>query len=216
MELAPGVHRIDGIGGVNAYLVVADDGLYVVDTGMPGNVDRILAFIRRTGHEPGEVREIVITHSDPDHTGSAVRLKEATGARIAIHAADAPALAGTPGVRATGWAGAVFRAAALLIRAPHAEPDRTLDEGDTVAGFRVLHVPGHTAGSIALHRDDGVVISGDALLSDSKGALELPRKALALDYERALASARRIRELEPSLLLPGHGLPVRAERGSGE
>ena len=70
------------------------DGVMVVDTGMPGNADRILACAERFGRAGG-IRYIVLTHSDMDHVGSAARLKELTGAAVAIHWLDAPVLAGT-------------------------------------------------------------------------------------------------------------------------
>ena len=83
-----------------------------------------------------------------------------------------------------------------------------LKDGDTISGLRVMHVPGHTRGSIALYREDGVVFSGDVLLADSSGRIQPPAEALALNPARALASADLIDSLGFTLLLPGHGQPV--------
>lgn len=71
-----------------------------------------------------------------------------------------------------------------------------------------MHVPGHTRGSIALYREDGVVFSGDVLLADSSGRIQPPAEALALNPARALASAHMIDSLGFTILLPGHGPPV--------
>ena len=80
MRLSEDLYRIDGINGANVYLLIADEGLTLVDSGMPGNAETILAAIRGIGREPSELRYVVLTHSDPDHSGSAARLKELTGA----------------------------------------------------------------------------------------------------------------------------------------
>lgn len=92
-------------------------------------------------------------------------------------------------------------------------PDRLLEDGDTVGGLRVVHIPGHTDGSIALLRDDGVVFTGDALLSDEDGNVVPPHPKLAQDPAQAAASADRILALRPRLVLTGHGAPATPEPG---
>ena len=87
-------------------------------------------------------------------------------------------------------------------------PDRLLLDGDMVGGLRVMHIPGHTPGSIALVREDGVVFSGDALLSDKDGNAIPPDPRLAEDPDQATRSAEAIQALQPRLILPGHGAPV--------
>ncbi len=212
MKVADDIHRVDGVRGANVYLVVTPaDGLLMVDTGLPGNAQRIVDFVRGIGHEPSDVRIIVITHADPDHMGSVADLKDLTGADVAIHAEDAPALADErPSKQVKGALGVAFRAigAMGLMRMSPLQADRLLLEGDRVDGFRVVETPGHTAGSISLVRGDGVVFSGDALLSDGQGKARPPRKVLTDDMDQALASVGKIYGLEPSLLLPGHGEPV--------
>lgn len=208
VKVSDGLYRVDGVRGANVYVVETGDGLLLVDTGMPGNADRIVAFLRDVGHEPADVRTIAITHSDVDHVGSVARLKALTGAEVAVHAADAPSLAGTgPGKKRKGALGAVFSVLGRFMRAEPVEADVVLHEGDTVSGFQVMHTPGHTPGSITLYRD-GVVFPGDALLSDAEGHECPPREAMSEDYPQALASAARIRELGYRILLPGHGEPV--------
>lgn len=230
MRLAEDLYRIDGIIGANVYLLVAEDGLTLVDAGMPGNAETILAAIRDIGREPSELRHIVLTHSDPDHSGSAAQLKDLTGALVAIHEQDAPALAGKRRKRTDGT-GAVPMRSSNMARVGHnlamrfvfklsgrfrdfkpVDADILLKDGDTISGLRVMHVPGHTRGSIALYREDGVVFSGDALLGDSAGRVQPPTEALALNPARALASADMIESLGFTTLLPGHGQPVRRTR----
>src|SRR5881296_1936037 len=83
------------LGISSLFLVEHRDVLTVVDTGSPGtSVGRILRAIQRTGHEPDEVRQIVLTHCHGDHAGQAKALAEATGATVVAGAADAPVIEG--------------------------------------------------------------------------------------------------------------------------
>jgi glyoxylase-like metal-dependent hydrolase (beta-lactamase superfamily II) len=206
MNLAEGIDVVEGLWVGNAYLVRGADGLLLVDSGTPGSAKRILASIEGIGAEPGDLRTIVLTHWHPDHMGSAAELRRLTGARIAIHELDAPVLAGrerpAKGRRTMGLLLRVFRVAPVVA-------DLTVGSGDVLGGLEVIHVPGHTAGSIALRRADGIVFSGDALLGDRQGRLRPPDAGLSLDPERASASAAELRSLASPLLLPGHGAPVR-------
>ena len=206
MRVADGIERVERTRIGNAYVVELDDGVLLVDTGMPGNAPRILAALTRLGRRPSDVRHIVLTHWHLDHMGSAAELRRLTGAQVAIHELDAPVLAGgerpAKGRRMMGILLRVFRVAPLVA-------DVTLRSGDAIGGLEVIHVPGHTAGSIALRRADGVVLSGDALLGDRHGRLQQPDRGLSLDPDQAYASAAMLRSLEPRLLLPGHGAPVR-------
>ena len=210
MKVAEGIDTVEGLRVGNAYLVRGAEGLLLVDSGTPGSAKRILASIERIGAEPGDLRHIVLTHWHPDHMGSAAELRRLTGACIAIHELDAPVLAGrerpAKGRRTMGLLLRAFRVAPLVA-------DVALRSGDVIGGVEVIHVPGHTAGSIALRRADGVVFSGDALLGDRHGHLRQPDPGLSLDPDQASASAAALRALEPRLLLPGHGAPVRGRPG---
>lgn len=207
MQVADGIHKVDGVRVANVYLVTIEDGFLLVDSGMPGNARRILACVERLGRRPGDIRSIVLTHCDLDHAGSAAELKRLTGAQLAVHELDASVVAGSQGPQKGGL---VMRAMYRLFRFQPVVPDRLLHDGDTIGGLRVLHVPGHTAGSIALRRDDGVVFSGDALLSDRQGRMRPPDPRLAQDVAQAKVSAERIRALGISVLLAGHGAPAAA------
>ena len=205
MRLAEGVYKVDGVRVANVYLVAIDDGLLLVDTGMPGNAKRIVAFMESIGRQAADLRYVVLTHCDLDHIGSVAALKEMTGARVAIHELDGPVLSGEQRPPKGGPLGAVL---SRLFRIRHVVPDLLLKDGDVVGGLKVMHVPGHTAGSLVLSREDGVVFSGDALLSDKHGQVRSPDPRLALDRAQALASAERIKALPITLLCTGHGPPV--------
>jgi glyoxylase-like metal-dependent hydrolase (beta-lactamase superfamily II) len=206
MRVADHIFKVGGLRAANVYLMEAGEGLVLIDAGMPGSARRVLRFISGIGRQPEELSDIVLTHCDIDHVGGVARLKRATGARVAIHELDAAVLAGRQRPQKGGLPLALLY---RLLRFQPVVPDSLLRDGDEIAGLRVMHVPGHTAGSIALVRDDGVVFSGDALLSDRHGNLKPPDPRLALNAAQAARSAELIRARHPSLVLTGHGTPAR-------
>jgi glyoxylase-like metal-dependent hydrolase (beta-lactamase superfamily II) len=206
MRVAEGVYKIEGPRVGNAYLTVSTEELVLVDAGMGGDPRQLLALITSLGRQPSDMRHIVLTHWHPDHMGNAAELRRLTGAAIAIHELDAPVLAGqerpAKGRRTMGFLMRVLRVKPLTA-------DVVLQLGDVIGSLEVIHVPGHTAGSIALRRDDGVVFSGDAVLGDRHGTIRPPDPRLSLDAEQATRSAAALLALEPTLVLPGHGAPIR-------
>jgi hydroxyacylglutathione hydrolase len=114
-----------------------------------------------------ETKYIVNTHGHFDHVSANKRLKYATGARLLIHALDAPMLEKLS-TSAAAWG---------LSAENSPPPDRTIDEGDTITfgkiTLNVLHTPGHTPGGISLYTD-GYVFVGDTLFSGSIGRTDFP------------------------------------------
>ena len=76
---------MDGIRGSNVYLLVDDNELVLIDTGMPGNTDGILRYIKKLGREPKDLTNIIITHGHIDHMGSLYKLRDVTGAKAIAH-----------------------------------------------------------------------------------------------------------------------------------
>jgi len=206
LEIADGIHLIPRVRGANAYLVSGDEGITVVDTGLPGSAGRIIDYVESIGCRRSDVKTIVLTHSDMDHAGSAARLNEETNAKVAIHEADAPRLSGEKGwKKVKGILGLFLRAAGAVMRFNRLQADVLLKDSDIIDGLTVIHTPGHTEGSICLHLPGRALFVGDALVTDNERIPSLPRRSMSVDMNLAKGSVRKISQLEYSLLLPGHG-----------
>jgi hydroxyacylglutathione hydrolase len=198
-------------GVANTHLVESERGVIVIDAGMPRQARRIVNAIRALGHSPQDVRLILLTHGHIDHAGSAVALKRFTGAPIAMHRADARLTATRdlkipPGRNArTDVVGRTIAKFGWAVPLETFTPDVWLEDGQSLRDFgidaRVVHTPGHTAGSVSLAFDDGAVFVGDAILN-------LLHVSFPLFWEDAVAareSACRIRALQPRVCYSGHG-----------
>ena len=193
----------------NAYLVGGPQTITLVDTGSPGDAALILAALDAMGN--GRLGLIVLTHAHFDHFGTVAALKRATGAAVAIHAADAAAL--RLGETRLGTARGRGRLAryglALLERffpVEGVEPDILLQDGDRLDGYglpaRLLHTPGHTPGSSTLILAEGSAIAGD-LVSNTGGPHA--QKYYAHDWAALGRSLRRLQAEAPVRVYPGHG-----------
>jgi len=206
MEIKHGIHRLEGIRGANSYLFITDDGVLVIDTGMPGNGERIVRQIKALGKKPEETKLIILTHSDIDHSGSAAELKRMTGAKIAIHKGDAPSLSGDRELKkVNGFMGVIFKLMIRFMKFQTVKPDIILWDGYEIGDIRAIHTPGHTEGSICLYKTGAALFVGDVVRTDKRSNLKFLPKAFTLDIEEAWESVRKIAGLEFDILLPGHG-----------
>jgi hydroxyacylglutathione hydrolase len=198
---------------VACYLVFRPGEAMLVDSGNAGSEDKILRELDRLGLEPASLKLLVLTHPHFDHAGSAARLKELTGCRIMIHRSEAPRLeAGytdlPPGTRwkAKLLVGLGKTFARRLGRFPPASPDILVDDSMELHeyGFpgRVIHTPGHTAGSMVVFLEGGELIAGDTLMG-LEDKQHFP--AFAEDLPGLVESWRKIRGLNVRSIHPAHG-----------
>lgn len=213
MEIIPNVHLVPGLRGVNAYLLLGETPT-LVDTGMPGSAETILNYLEGLDVSPVDLARIVITHHHLDHVGGLAGLKQRTTAQVLAHPADVPFIAGeqVPPPARNAMMRLLFRLLAPLM--PGAEPvpvDGTLEDGDpldVLGGATVVHVPGHTPGSIALHFPaERLLICGD-VISHRRDRLGPPPSGFTVDMDQAIASLHLLAELEFDVLCPGHGAPL--------
>ncbi len=213
--VAEGVWVVQGQPGrCNVYLLEEDGGVTLFDAGAR-TMTRALAA---AGAKRGGIRRIVLGHGHTDHRGAAPGLR----APVLCHPDEVLDAEGSGGFRY--WP-AELRGLPFPLRQAHRLAHRyawdggpvkiaeTLSEGDQVAGFTVLDIPGHAPGQIALWREqDRLALSSDCFYTlDMWGRDCAPRLPVALynhDTEQARASIRKLAALEPAVAWPGHAKPV--------
>lgn len=206
------------LGMANAFLLRCAAGYILVDTGLPGNAGPLLEAMTVRGLPTAGLRLILITHGHIDHYGSAAAVRDKTAAPIAVHEADAAAL--RQGINppetlrpTSWWVGLAMRLGGRFgpRQVPPVEPDILLRGEERLDAYgiagRVLHLPGHTPGSIAVLLDSGEAVVGDIAI-DLLGRRGRPHPPIvAWDLAQNAASVRRLAALNPRRVYSGHGGP---------
>ncbi len=201
---------------MNVYLIEDEGGLTMFDGGISDMGDAV----RMAGARLGGIKRIVLGHVDCDHRGAA----PAIDAPVYCHPAETEAAESDSPYRdywdfsklvpparqlypkmLAAWDGGAVRVAG------------TVSEGDEVAGFRVIDLPGHAPGLIGLFRDsDRLALVSDCFYTIDpqtgiKGPARVPHAAFNIDSEQARASIRKLAQLDPSIAWAGHAEPVRGD-----
>ena len=213
--VADGVWRVRG--GVprtmNVYLVEDEGGgVTVFDAGIKGMGPAIAA----AAIPLGGINRIVLGHSHVDHRGAAPELR----APVFCHADDRAQAEGDGGLgyvdfdKLRPYARPFYRRIMPVWDGGPVTIAGTIAEGDDVSGFRAVHIPGHSPGMIALFRErDGLMLSSDLVYTldvqtGRSAPPSLPLDAFNLDSEQARASVRKVAEIAPSAMWPGHAEPL--------
>ena len=206
-EVVDGVFELP-LGYVNMHLVITDDGVVLVDTGLPGRSARIERALHGLRRKIGEVRTVLLTHHHPDHTGNVAALRRA-GAKVVVHAADAPLITGAiPLEPPKGMLGKL--AARVLGSTEPTKVDQLVADGaEPVPGFTAVHTPGHTRGHVSylLDRAGGVLFAGDAV-GNMRGRLHSSPAMVSADPAEQARSVTRLAGLEFEHAVFGHGRAV--------
>jgi glyoxylase-like metal-dependent hydrolase (beta-lactamase superfamily II) len=220
MKIIDNLYVVPGV-VANTYILADKDGLTLIDTGLPRNEKKILAYLAGLGESARNVKRILLTHSDLDHVGGLAGLAAATGARTYASQIEADAIAaGKPSrkARPPGFSARrlLFRLLSPLFKAKPFQVDEILVEGQTLpvlGGLRVVETPGHTPGHISLFAPAaGVLFCGDSMVADGNG-LRGSRPAVTWDEVLAKESVRKQARLGARIVCSGHGPVVQDAAG---
>jgi glyoxylase-like metal-dependent hydrolase (beta-lactamase superfamily II) len=223
---------------VNSYAFASGGGLVLLDTGWPADTawEALVAGLASIGAGVTDVRGALISHMHFDHAGLIGRLREASGAWIAMHPADSVVITESalldPGrmverqvafLRVLGASAeeALGSPWAFQVLASMGRPDRELSDGDLadVPGWRLraVHTPGHTPGHLCFV-DEGSqrLFAGDHILpriTPNISVHAVERVHPLADYLESLA---KVRDLDVDEVMPAHewrfrGLAQRAD-----
>ncbi|HEU4658297.1 MAG TPA: ester cyclase [Capillimicrobium sp.] len=201
---------------MNVYLVRDGDGVLVFD----GGIEAMGRGVAKAAARMGGITRIVLGHAHADHRGIAAGLHARLGVPVWCHPADRADAEGDGGCHYFDFSKlnpVGKRAFPRLLRLWDGGPvpiAGTVEEGDEVAGFRVIHLPGHAPGLIGLWREsDRLALVSDCFYTldpqtGRHGPPRVPHAAFNLDTEQARASIRKLAAMEPAAAWPGHADPV--------
>jgi glyoxylase-like metal-dependent hydrolase (beta-lactamase superfamily II) len=215
-QIADGVWVVRGgfpLRTMNVYLLADGGGVTVFDAGISAMSPAVAA----AGARLGGIRRVVLGHADVDHRGAAAGLH----APILCHPADRAAAESSESLREYWdlskldlYGRVIYPRIFYFWDGGGLQTSGTVDEGDEVAGFSVVHLPGHAPGLIGLFRDsDRLALVSDCFYTldpqtGLKGKPRVPHPAFNLDTEQARESMRKLAGLEPSVAWAGHADPV--------
>ena len=214
---------------VNVFAVTYNDGSWtLIDAGLPFTADQIRRWMPTFTDQPPDA--IALTHGHFDHVSAARELADEWKVAVYAHRLEFPYLTGEkeyppPNVGAMG--GAMSLLSPLYPRGPIDLSDRLCEYSDTsfspMPGWTVIHTPGHTPGHVSFFREaDRCLIVGDAFCTTKPESffdaaitqqpeLHGPPAYFTSDWNAARESVQRLAEMEPAIVAPGHGQPLRGE-----
>jgi len=200
-----------GLGKVNSYLIRNAKGLFLIDTGGSNGRKILLGELVRAGYTPGSLRLVVLTHGDFDHSGNASFLHAMFGVKVAMHREDAGMVEKGDMFASRNKTKWIIRTLIPILigfgRKERFTPGLYVDDGYDLSryGFKasVIHLPGHSRGSIGILTAEGELFCGDLFENTKAPALN----ALMDDMNAAAASLQKLESMQIRTVYPGHGQP---------
>ena len=174
--------KVLSLGFVNAFLVKLRQGFILIDTGLPGQWSMLESELKSAGCSPGKLKLVICTHGDHDHTGNCKKLQEKYKTKIAMHKTDYDIIKSGKivkrHIKSLGFR-IMFFFARLIRKLIGRKPvlnmfkiDLFLKDGQSLKGFgfdaKVMHVPGHTTGSIAILTKENDFFAGDTFVNNKR------------------------------------------------
>ena len=202
------------LGSVNCFLLKAETGYILVDTGSSNQRAGLEKELERAGCHPGNLKLIILTHGDFDHTGNAAYLRKKYATKIAMHEGDSGMLERGDMFWNRGKSNYLMRILVPILigfgKSEKCEANIYLEDGYDLNeyGFnaKVISIPGHSKGSIGILTISGNLICGDLLMND--GSMPRLGYGYLADFE---PSIERLKNLEIKTVYPGHGEPFPME-----
>lgn len=206
--------KIIKLGFVNVFLIRAGDGFVLIDSGLARQWKELDNALVSAGCEASGLRLIVLTHGDLDHAGNCRNLKEKYGAPVAMHRGDSALVTGDGARAKRKIRSFMFKIFFLLSRLvnrnvpfPRFTPDIFLEDGQRLDDYGlpalVIHIPGHTKGSIGFLTDAGDLFVGDTLVNTKRPDIS----PFVEDFREYRASLDRLKGMSIRTVYTGHGTP---------
>lgn len=194
----------------NCYIIRTEIGFILIDTGRASKRTRLEKELDAVGCKPGNLNLIILTHGDFDHTGNCAYIRDKFGAKIAMHRDDSGMVEyGDMFYNRKTGGFLIKNIVNLLFRIRKFKPDLMVDDGYDLSkyGFnaKIIHLPGHSKGSIGVLTASGDLFCGDLFVNTKKPELN----SIIDDPVEANASTEKLRGYEVRTVYPGHGKPFR-------
>ena len=207
------------LGSVNCYLVKTTMGYLLIDTGSSNQHAVLEQALLTAGCQPGQLKLIILTHGDFDHTGNAAYLRQKFNAPLALHPADFGMIARGDMFASRNSGNPIFKAIAPVMfkfgKSNRVTPDLELTEEFDLAAYglaaTVISLPGHSRGSIGILTSEGDCFVGDLLENTKQPALN----SIMDDRAAAQASVEKLKSLHVETIYPGHGAPFSRDQIAG-
>jgi hydroxyacylglutathione hydrolase len=203
------------LGHVNCYLIKNNSDYILIDTGCSNKRAELENELEGAGCKPGNLSLIVLTHGDFDHSGNGAYLQKKFSARTAMHHDDSVIVERGNMFWNRKKGNIIFRMIAPLLfrfgRSERFKPDVYIGDGYDLSeyGFeaRVIHIPGHSKGSIGILTVDGELFCGDLFTNMEKPVVN----SIMDDPAAASDSIEKLKHLKVNIVYPGHGKPFPLE-----
>ena len=202
--------------GARITVLIENGRAILVDTGLQGSLLPITGGLKDLGLTLDHIDTVVITHAHPDHCGGLGELVEGTEIKVTAHRLDADIISGTvtpPNPLRNELLAKMAEPVLPKLMGDPVPVDLPLEDGDIIpfgAEVRVVHLPGHTAGSIALYLPTKrVIIVGDALQYRFSLKLSPPAEGVTQHPDEALRSLEKLLDLDFDIICFSHFPPMR-------